>query len=134
MLYYVTSVWNIICKRYYCNIIWFDAILMAQMGNLHSICMIPTCSLSFKKLFHPSLATYCNPWCYENPENWKNILSRRVHCLVDYLATNLGNQFNKKNFLKSIFDQSILRIKYGKQVRYQKSAGSISANPKIHQI
>ena len=66
--------------------------------------------LSYKKLFHPSLATYCNPKCYGNRNNQKQILSRRVRGLANYLGTRLGDRFDKQKFLKVVFGSTQLKM------------------------
>ena len=60
-----------LCQRYNCDMIWLN--FNRWNGEFLPLIYMITI-LSFKKLFHPSLATYSNSLCYGNPNNPKRAL------------------------------------------------------------
>lgn len=96
-----------LCQKLNCTMIWlnFNGWNGKFAFDLHDRDI-----LFFKNLFHPSLATSANSLCYGNPNNQKKILSGQVEGLADYLATEFGDRFDKKKFIKALFDSNILKM------------------------
>ena len=96
-----------LCLQYNCTMIWLN--FNGANGEFafdlqdHKI-------VSYKKLFHPSLATYVNCKVYGHPNNQKRIVSRRVRHLADYLGTQLGDRFDKSKFLQLVFGSTQLKM------------------------
>ena len=95
-----------LCTKFNCTMIWLN--FNGANGEFafdlqdHKI-------VSYKKLFHPSLATYANFKVYGNQNNQKQIVSRRVRGLADYLGTQLvGDRFDKPKFLATVSESTVL--------------------------
>jgi len=94
-----------LCLQYNCTMIWLN--FNGANGEFafdlqdHTI-------VSYKKLFHPSLATYANCKVYGNEKNQKHKVSRRVRGLADYLGTQFGYKFDKSKFLATVSESTVL--------------------------